>query len=318
MKKFLYILPFAAMILAIVVFTNCSKESPTEPITTDAAYFTSVVTGNDATTSDLILSDYQALDESAQLQALKIKITKELAGAAITPLHWGRVISSASRTITKPTVTQADTVAIVAANVTFTGNFVIQALSGADTVVIKKPFTESLDRNLKFVRVARTKFPRLNWALDAVSIAAGGTDNPAISITQVELVAPNNTFTVTDPLSYYMQIDRWWMPHHFPVLQNASITLRVTVQSAQADTDIVTLHYAPGAFGLHNVPFTMTSETNNGGTFTRVYEKTWTVSGSAKKFASLMVSATTKASLYNDDLSNFSSVLWGIPYKTSQ
>ncbi len=318
MKKFQFVLPFAAMILAIVVFTNCSKESPTEPITTDAAYFSSVVTGNDATTSDLIVSDYQALDESTQLLALKIKITKELVSAGITPLHWGRVISSATRTITKPTVTQADTVAVVAAKVTFTGNFVIQCLSGADTVVIKKPFTESIDRNLKFLRVARTRFPRLNWMLDAVSVAAGGTDNAVISITKVEVVAPNNTFTVTDPLNYYMQVDRWWMPHHFPVFQNASITLRVTVQSAQADTDLVTLHYMPGTFGLHHVPFTMSSETNNGGTFTRVYEKTWTVSGSAKKYAHLMISATTKASLYTDDTSNFSSVVWGIPYKTSQ
>jgi len=317
MKKFLFVLPFAAMLLAIVVFTNCTKESPTEPITSDAAYFTSVVTGNDATTTDLIVSDYQALDESAQLLALKIKITKELVSSGITPLHWGRVISSASRTITKPAVTQADTIAIVAAKVTFSGNFIIQGLSGADTVVIKKPFTESIDRNLKFLRVARTRFPRLNWALDAISVAAGGTDNAAISITKVEVVAPNNTFTVTDPLNYYMQIDRWWM-RHIPVLQNVSITLRVTVQSAQADTDLVTLHYAPGTFGLHNAPFTMTTETNNGGTFTRVYEKTWTVTGSVKKFAHLMISATTKASLYNDDTSNFNSVVWGIPYKTSQ
>jgi hypothetical protein len=62
----------------------------------------------------------------------------------------------------------------------------------------------------------------------------------------------------------------------------------------------------------------MKSETQVSGGYERVFEKSWTVSGSVRKFAHLMVSATTKASLYDNTVSNFSSAVWGIPYKPAE
>ena len=103
-----------------------------------------------------------------------------------------------------------------------------------------------------------------------------------------------------------------------PVLNNVPVTVRVTVLSAKADSDIVTLHYLPGTFGLHHVPFLLKSTTQSGSNFIRVYEKSWTISGSVRKYAHFMVSATTRESLLDNATDNFSSVVWGIPYKPAE
>ena len=317
MNTFTRILPVFLLAAGFVVWNGCSKNNSTEPITTDEELFNTVISGNDATNADLFLTDENALDESSQLKSLAKTIARELTLASITPLRWGRVIDSRSRSITRPITRLGDSIAIAETQVTFTGKFVIQALSGQDTVVIRKPFTETIRRNVKFERIANTRYPRLNWRLDAVSVATGGTENPGISIPQVEVITPNQTLTVTDPLNYYMEIDHRWM-RRLPVIHDVPVTVRVTVVSASPDSDIVTLHFVSSAFGLHHSPFTLVSSNGSGGTFTRVYEKTGTISGSVRKFAHLMVSATTPESLYSDATDNFSSTVIGIPYKVSE
>jgi hypothetical protein len=317
MKARYHGLPLLAVIVALSIVGGCSKESPTETITSDDQYFESIIQGNDAASKDLFVSDEEALNETGQLSALVGVLNKASTVGAVTPLRWGRVIRSVSRQIIRPVTKVGDTTVIAETRVTFTGLFVIQAISGVDTVVIKKPFTEVIHRSVKFQRVAYTRYPRLNWRLDAVAVANGSTASPALAITQVEVIAPNRTLTVTDPDNYYMEIERWWV-RNIPVFQNVPVTLRVTVQSGIADSEFVALHYAPGDFGLHHAPFLLKSQTVNNGVYTRVYERSWTISGSIRKYAHIMVSATTRESLLTDVTTNFSSAVWGIPYKTSQ
>ena len=305
-----------ALLSAAIVINGCSKESATEPISSDDAYFESVIKGNDAATQDLFASDEEALNESDQLGSIAGGLKKSTLGSVV-PIRWGRVIQSVNRQIVRPVTKLGDTLAIVETRVTFTGNFLIQGLSGVDTVVIRKPFTEVIDRNVKFRRVANTRYPRLNWRLDAVAVANGSTANPALAITEMEVIAPNRTLTVTDPDDYYMEIEPRWF-RNLPVFQNVPVTMRVTVQSSLPDSEFVTLHYVPSAFGLHRSPFLLKSQSVSGGVYTRVYEKSWTISGSIRKYAHLMVSATTRESLLTDVTTNFSSAVWGIPYKTSQ
>ncbi|MBL0174441.1 MAG: hypothetical protein IPP94_04095 [Ignavibacteria bacterium] len=306
----------SAFAATVLLFAGCSKDNPTEANLTDEEFFNYIATGQDANSQDLFSTDQDALDESAQLKAL-IPGLKKQGLTPITPIRYGRRIESVSRSIIRPITKQGDSIAIAEVQVVFTGKFLIQALSGVDTVIVQKPYTETIHRSVRFERIANTNRPRLNWRLDGVSILNGGTANPVLSITSVEVVTPSQTFLVTDPDAYWMQIDRWWL-RHMPVLNNVAVTVRVTVQSAQPDSDIVTLHKQPGTFGLHHEPFLLVSSTPNGTGYARVYEKSWTISGKARKFAHFMVSATTRESLYDNATTNFSSVVWGIPYKPAE
>ncbi len=308
--------PGVILLLLLAGLGGCSKDSPTDTSVTDQQYFQEVASGNDAATQDLATTDMEALDETSALNALLV-LHKGVSFAPVTPLRWGRKIESVTRTVTRSAINPGDTMATANVKITFTGKFIIQALAGTDTVVIQKPYTETLERNLRFEKIRNTQNPRLNWRLAAISVANGGTATTGISITSVQVITPKDTFTVVDPNNYYMEIDRWWR-HPMPVLHNVPVTLRVTVQSASADQDLVTLHYLPGVFGLHHTPLTMTSETPVSGGYQRVFEKSWTLNGYARKFAHIMLSATTKASLYDDAVSNFSSAVWGIPYKPAE
>lgn len=309
---------FRLPLLAIATFlliAGCADDNADEPNQTDEEYFQAVGTGQDAATKDLFTTDAESMDDTDELKELIPTLNKG-ALSPITPIRFGRRIESVTRSLTRPVTRSGDTIVIANVVTTFTGRFVIQALSGPDTVVIQKPYTETLERNLRFERVARTRYPRLNWRLDAVSVVNGGTSGAAATITTVEVDSPNKTFTVTDPDTYFLQLDKWWI-RLLPVLNNVPVTVRVTVQSPKTDAEIVTLHTLPGTFGLHHAPFTLASETQIGSTYTRVYEKSWTISGSIRKYAHIMVSATTRESLYDDALTNFSSATWGVPYKQS-
>ncbi len=304
---------FALSILSLV--SGCSKDNSTEPVGSEEELFAAFAAGQDDATRDLFLTDVEALDETTALKALLPNLQK--AGLApITPLRWGRRIDSVSRALSRPITMLGDTMAIAHVTATINGRFIIQAFDGQDTVVIQKPYTETLVRNLRFERVARTRYARLNWRLDAVSVINGGTASPAANITKVEVVGPNNTLVVTDPDNYFLELERRWV-RQLPVFNNVPVTIKVTVESSKPDAEIVALHHLPGTFGLHHTPFTMSSETQNAATWTRVYEKSWTISGSIRKFAHLMVSATTRESLHDNGTGNFSSTVWGIPYKHS-
>lgn len=310
-----YVLHSMTLCAAMLLLLAGCKDSIDEPVGTDEDYFSSVVTGQEDTLSDFAGSEVEALDEGAVLRSLIPGLAKSGA-APVTPLRYGRIIDSVRRSLTRPITRFGDTIAIANVHVTINGRYIVQALSGVDTVVIRKPYTEVLECNFRFERIASTRYPRRNWRLDAVSVIGGGTTNAAAVITELRVTTPNTTFIVTDPGNYYLQLTRWWL-RLLPVLNNVPVTMQVTVQSTKADEDLVTLHYLPGTFGLHHTPFAKISEAQNGGTYTRVYEKSWTVSGSIRRYAHLMVSATTRESLYDDATGNFSSTTWGIPYKVS-
>ena len=320
MKRYMGVLVALAAIAAMP-FAGC--KSAVEPSDSNQQYFMDVVTGGDASTRDLITSDQEALSDGAMFSVAQTPLPPSIqsvtAGDKIIPQKWGRFVESVTRTITR-TENQGDTVVIAEAIVTFSGHFrIIGTVDGVlDTV--SKPFTESVHRYFRFLRVANTNHPRMNWRLDAVSIVNGGTTNAQIALQKVQVVPPSgDTLTATDPDNYFMQVSHRWM-HRLPLWGfNTQVTVLATVHSADADTDIVTLHYAPKNNGAHRAPMTMISQTaNTAGGFDRVYSYSLTIPGNDKKFAHVVVSAATYGSLNSTDTTNLSCVLWGMPYKTSE
>ena len=322
MKQFTGISLAIAAVAAMSV-TGCMRRSTVDPEMTDQQYFMDVVSGGDASTRDLAVSELDALGDGAMYgvsqKALPPSIQSVTAGDKIVPQQWGRFFTSISRTITR-TMADGDTVANAEVLESFTGTFVIVGTVNGVLDTVKKPFTESMHRYFRFVRVANTQHPRMNWRLDAISVLNGGTTNSTISITQLQVVPPSgDTITATDPDNYWMQVQHGWMRHPLPLWGfNTQVTVIATVHSTDTDTDLVMLHYVPRNFGLHRAPMTKISETvDAGGAFVRTYSAVLTIPGNDRKFSHVLVSATTNSSLYSSDSTKFSSAIWGVPYKTS-
>src|SRR5579872_582596 len=278
----------------MIFLASCAKNnSPVATQNTDQSYFESVMNGNDPQTSDLMTSDYAALDDEAMYsvamgsQPVTPQIQSITADTGITPLKWGRFITGVSRSITSID-TSGDSVAIVYIQVVFTGNYEIYGIVAGtnDTELVKKPYVETLQRSLRFIRISHGNDPFFNWKLDAVTILNGGTQNSDITITKVQVIPPSgDTLSVTDPNSYYMEVAWRWM-HRLPLWGwNTQVTVNVTLHSTSVDTDIVALHYVPRNFGLHRQDMSLVSSAPDSTGYTRVYSLTFTIPGNDKKFS---------------------------------
>lgn len=318
---------------AAIIVASCAKNNSPVNSSNAGSYFESVVNGSDPQTSELMTSSESALNDQATYsiamgsQPLTPQIKSIAADTGIVPLAWGRFITGVTHAITKID-SVSDSIRVVTLQTTVTGDFVIRGiLAGtSDTVTVKKPYTETFHRLLRFIRVPDNDdeddegFDEgFRWRLDAVSILNGGTTNAQIAITNIQVITPIDTLSVSDPDAYFIALKRGEHWRFFPIFDDQiQVTVNVTVHSNSADTDIVTLHYVPMNFGLHRKPMTFVSSTANGGGFDRVYTATLIVPANGRKFSHLLVSATTHESLFTATTTNFSSSLWGLPYKTSE
>ncbi len=212
-----------------------------------------------------------------------------------------------------------DTTVLATITTTLSGTVVIRAkysLSDTTVTTVNKPFTEVLTRKVKFYKNPLSIGRR--WYHREVSAVKGGTEGSLVTINQVRAIVGTDTLTIDDPLNYWLKLGKFGgrevpeLPSNF--LQNISV--QVTVTSADPDTDIVTLHrpyfaMGSGMFKPLSVRMTMVSQTQNGSSYARVYEKSWT--GVVIGRHHFFVGALTRSSIF-DDAATFSSQLWGIPY----
>jgi hypothetical protein len=243
--------------------------------------------------------------------------------AAVTPLRWGRFITSVTKNVTI-TVQPGDSLSIALIQKTLNGDLKIRAKTGAgDTVLITKPFADTSSRYVIFKRVARDRDRFwLNWVPVASSLIKGGTLAPSnlISITRLEMFLPNgDTITVTDPNAYFLRYH--WLrlfaggrkdaPELTP---GTMVRMRATVVSSSPDTDIVALRYGFDSFHARRLRMALVSQVDNGnGSFTRQFEIQWPVHFHLG-FFNAGVDALTKETLF-DDQAPYSVSWWGIPYR---
>lgn len=246
--------------------------------------------------------------------------------AAITPLRWGRLITSVTRNVSS-TIQPGDTVSISLVEKTIIGTLKIRGLdANKDTVTIDKPFTDTSTRKVIFKRVSRDtrKFWR-NWVPVATSLVNGGTIDPnnSVKIKQLQFFNPNgDEVVVTNPNEYYLRY-RWLklftggqkdVPE---LIGGQALKIVVTVESTSPDTDLVALRYGFGNGQKKRVRLAITSEVKNGTTYTRVFE----ISRTAPQFVHfhrgffhMGVDVMTKATLY-DDSAPYAVNWWGVPYR---
>lgn len=244
----------------------------------------------------------------------------------IIPIAWGRNITSVDRNVTFSQIN--DTTLIATLTHTLEGTvFIVAKYSAQDTgrTIIRKPFTEVTVRKIKFYRSmgnsVRADSTHKGWRPAEVSAVKGGTTNSDITITKMEVTIGNTTTTITDPTEYFMKLPfqvGGGRPDIFNVVSRQSINVRVTLTSADPDTDWVALHRPLMMMGNRPdmvKPFQermrLVSQTQVGANYQRVYEATWlsTIPG----LHTFFVSALTRGSL-RDDQARFSSQIWGVPY----
>lgn len=243
--------------------------------------------------------------------------------ASITPLRWGRFITSVTRQVTT-TIQPGDTIAIAHVHKIINGILKIRAIRGVDTILVEKPFMDESDRNVVFRRIERGPRFWRNWLPVATSLVDGGTTNGQIDITALTVISRTDTITVTDPQNFYLRY-RWLRSLHgnkdlfhrnrdmIEFTGGGTMKVSVTLQSASPDTDIVALRFGFNSQYKNRARMLLVSQTPSGGGYLKVYEKTFTVHNRPGQFHAA-VEAMTKATLY-DDTAPYNVSWWGVPYR---
>jgi hypothetical protein len=324
----------AGVVAASLFLAGCSDDDGvTDPLNQPPAG----VTSEQAAISYFALNDGFSTNteltmDDGELQPAEYGLTGKVA-ADITPIRFGRFIRSVTRNV-EVGYEPGDSVAEALVTKDIRGVFRIRGIAGSgDTVTVEKEFHDRAQKRIVFRRVDRdsVRYWR-NWVPVASSLVAGGTVEPNddISILKSELFLPNgDTVTVTDPLSTMLRY-RWQPPpppgggmtdsmhrERPPVpelLEGQQLTMRVTVRSASADTDLVALRFGCDQLHKRRARMRFVSGQDNGdGTFTRVYERTWTVPP-APGFFHVAVDAMTRGTVF-DDAEPYAVSWWGVPYR---
>lgn len=264
----------------------------------------------------LFTSDPYALDDG---DAVTFGSSLGKTASPITPIAWGRRVTSMSLDTQFESVN--DTTVIATVTHTIKGDVIILARSSVRDSVTKvtKPFTNVTNRKVKFYRQGRTSDPSRNWRPDEISGVKGGTEGSEVTIKSLEVTIGNDTHIINNPTDYFFKLNRPG-PRPLPILvPSQPVKIRVTLTSADPDTDWVSLHRPIMLLimgpehrvkALH-VRMKLVSQTQVGNLYERVFESSW--AGHIVGRHTILIDALTRGSLF-DDVAPFSAQIWGIPY----
>jgi len=263
----------------------------------------------------LFTSDSYALDDG-DLVTFGTSLGKT--ANPIIPISWGRRVTS--RNIEAQFENVNDTTVVATVTHTIKGDLIILAKTSTnDTARITKPFTNVTVRKAKFYREGRISDPGRGWRPAEISGVKGGTEGSQVTITNLEVTIGNEIHVIADPTEYFFKVNRPG-PRPLPVLATIQpIKVRVTLTSADPDTDWVSLHrpFMIVIMGpehrvkaLH-IRMKLVSQIQLGSLYQRVYEYTW--AGHIPGRHTVLIDAVTRSSLF-DDTAPFSTQIWGIPY----
>ncbi|MBK7629989.1 MAG: hypothetical protein IPJ23_04680 [Ignavibacteriales bacterium] len=304
---------FLPMVLLVIIsfFVGCQDDmtvQTTEEISTNQQALEKLVD------EDSVLTSFESnYNEDGDMGILG-KINTE-----IYPFRVGHKMRLVNRTVS---VTFDGDTAYGLVTRTFEGVLFIKGsydpnATNPDTL-ITKPFTSVVTRNVVFVKIANTEFPRRNWKIEAISLPEGGTQSPNMDITRLTAFLPNgDTLVINSPNDYYLirNWNQWWRWHNIPVIPlNSDILLRVELNSAYADSDFVTLTFGADRFGLNRLKrkFELVSSTPNGNMYEKVYEQTF-ATRQFPGFFHAIINGMPKQVVY-DDSTPVEMESWGIPY----
>jgi hypothetical protein len=335
-----YTAGWTALLAAAILFIagGCSKDS-TAPVTPgtagDVQALKLAVTTSDSL-SDFSASDEESIDDNGMQDSefdgvLGSTLSKlEPAGVAsvsdsIYPVRWGRRIFWDQIVRNYNVVTSGDTLATVQITKTIPGVFLVGWGTRAQGVVtiqdtVRKPFTETVRRNVVFRRIAHMSDARFNWVPVAITMVQGKTDSiNNFTITSMEFSDKlfNVDTVITDPLSQWFRLGLFHgsIPR-IPV--GDSLTVKVTVTSSDSLPEFVNLRHGVGFGSLERrrVKMNLVSTTGGSGNYTRVYQRTIRTGlgrGILAERFNLLMDVVSNGSI-NSMTAPFSNEYWGAPY----
>jgi len=312
-KKFLLKFSSAIFILFFASFIGC-KNSPTDSVvntepTTDKAALEKI------TLEDSALSSFELNYNEEGMMDMMSPMGMGKTTSEIFPVKVGRKITSVTRTFT---ITQlSDTTAEGNLVLVFTGNLLIgvtkdPSIKSIDTV-ISKPFVTTVERNVKFVKVANTNHPLQNWRISASSLTKGGTNSANIFIKSITVKLPSgDEILITDPLNYYLSHGLGRMKQIPIVSQNQDVTVEVEIHSAYASEDFVSLTYGAGFHNKMNRAKRKFVLLSDDGLGNKVYSQTYRANSFMGYFHAVIDAMPTQ--VVKDDTAPVESSAWGFPY----
>lgn len=311
-------------LLTIFYLSGCNNDPVNPPTSsTDDEYLQSEAlqqsySSDDDDDDNLLASEVLDFDASGAVE--------DEGGSPFDSLtKWGRRIGASS--ISVNFVLNTDTLKTLEVKRVISGNFIVIGYIGLTIDSVSKPFTQEQRRLVTFKRIGRNpNHPRLNWRLYEYSAVDGQTTAPQlgksnITISKIEFSKNDGTLLLElngpDFTSNIFKAKRFFNADGIlKVNRNDNVKCRITLRSNQSDTDYVAFHWARNTFGFYRVPFKMVSEVQNGGTYERVYEKTFTVYNNHRRgIFNGYLSANTRLSLWSPDVNLFSSTYAGFAYR---
>ena len=312
LKNQLLSLAPVVLILFFAAFIGC-KNSPTDP--TDNSQTTEKAALEKMVIEDSAISSFEANYNEEGMMEMSGPMGFGKISSEIFPVKVGRKITSVTRTFTINEI--SDTTAEGNLVIVFTGNLLIgvtkdTSIRVIDTV-ITKPFVTTVERNVKFVKVANTANPQLNWRIAASSVTKGGTNSPNIYIKSIKAYLPSgDSVIIADPLNYYFSHGLGRMKEMPSLPMNRDVTLVVEIHSSYAAEDFVSLTFGGGQGPMHQRikgKFTLVSDDGLGN---KVYSQkfhTRPVMGHSHTVIDAM-----PAQVIKDDSAPVESSAWGFPY----
>lgn len=296
------------MLSIFALFIGC-KEASVDPIASD------------------INSDTEAMlklaDEDSSISSFEPNYNEESAmsftgevSAEIYPFRVGHKVRLINRNLD---VTFNGDTAYGKLTMTFEGTLFIAASydpnAGEPDTLIKKPFTSVITKNIIFVKIDNSIFPRKNWRIAAVSLAEGGVLSPNIDIVKLTMYLPSgDTLVINSPNDYYLAMGFGWWRQLPIVARDKAVKLRLEVYSAYADTDLVTLTYGADHNGFHRLKrrFELISSEPSGSGYVKIYEQVYFTHQYPGHYHAI-VNALPKQVIF-DASAAVESETWGVPY----
>jgi len=328
---------FVVTLAIFVAFFGCSKDDTviTENLTDEQA-IQAMVANSDSiagfSQSDETLIDDPAEISTTALQQNGIQLSKmgfDKTNAHIKVFRWERRVLTINRNITVTFNYTNDTsilpfvpplaTALITKDVS--GNIVISA-AYSDTAtypdtIIRKPFHERLQRKVLFRKIARSTDASRNWRPFEMTLVEGKTipeSSNSFVIQNLKVYSPADTFTVTDPLTTWLQFGM--IRHGIPLVRHTdSLFVKVTLFSTNDSIESVIMRWN-GELNKSRERMILVSNTPVSGGYERIFQmkiRTHLPSGKTVGRCNVVVDVFSYGTITDDTIA-VSNRLWGFPY----
>ncbi len=306
----------AVLISMTALFQSCQENNPNEPSAMSEDEYLRTVAVNSSYSGNTDDEDNLVAEDLAGMQYRALPVPYD------SIIGWRRIVTGVT---TNAIITfNSDTMKTVEATRNITGNFIILGYIAGQQDSAVKPFSQDLRRIVLFKRVNNTPNPRRNWRVFQFSATDGQTTSPQagkdnIVMNRIE-VFRNDQLVLTlngpDFTANMFNARHFGHPGSPEFSSSAQMKVRVYLSSNQSDTDFVAFHLPRNSGVPNGIRFELVSQTPNGNNFDRIYEKTYTIQPQhGGGVFNGMISASTKASMIDNNPQFYSVTLAGMPYR---